>query len=163
MLHNVKNLVDFSFLQVDNMYWQVILWTPGSRPAVSSPTEQLGHLPSLGTESCEAMVPWVTAWEPCPRWDRVETRSHHHHLITWLRCAVLSHFSHVWLSAAPCTVAHQTPLSVEFSRQEYWSGLSRSPPGDLPDPGIEPSSLRSPVLAVGFFTSSATWEVQLSG
>ena len=38
------------------------------------------------------------------------------------------------------TVAHQAPLSVEFSRQEYWSGLPLAPPGDLPNPGIEPQS-----------------------
>ena len=50
----------------------------------------------------------------------------------------------------PWTVAHQAPLSVEFSRQEYWSGLLFPSPGDLPDPGIEPAS---PVLAGGFFTS----------
>ena len=44
-----------------------------------------------------------------------------------------------------------------FSRQEYWSGLPCPPPGDLPDPGIEPASLTSPALAGGFFTTSATW------
>ena len=42
--------------------------------------------------------------------------------------------------AAPWTVACQTPLSMEFSRQEYWSGLQFPSPGDLPDPGIEPGS-----------------------
>ena len=45
-----------------------------------------------------------------------------------------------------------------FSRQEYWSGLSCPPPGDLPDPGIELMSLTSPAMAGGFFTTSATWE-----
>ena len=45
-----------------------------------------------------------------------------------------------------------------FSRQEYWSGLSCPPSGDLPDPGIEPSSLMSPALTGGFFTTSTTWE-----
>ena len=48
---------------------------------------------------------------------------------------------------------------MEFSRQEYWSGLSFSPPGDLPEPGIKPTSLMSPALAGGFFTTSTTWEV----
>ena len=56
------------------------------------------------------------------------------------------------------TVARQAPLSLEFSRQEYWSGLPYAPPGDLPDPGIEPASLRSPALAGGSSTTSATWE-----
>ena len=59
------------------------------------------------------------------------------------------------------TVACQAPLSTGFSRREYWSGLLFSPPGDLPDPGIEPTSLVSPTLADGFFTSSATWEEAL--
>jgi len=45
-----------------------------------------------------------------------------------------------------------------FSRQEYWSGLSCPPPGDLPDPGIEPMSLSSAALAGRFFTNSTTWE-----
>ena len=45
-----------------------------------------------------------------------------------------------------------------FSRQEYWSGLPRPPPEDLPHSGIEPASLRTPALAGGFFTTSATWE-----
>ena len=44
-----------------------------------------------------------------------------------------------------------------FSRQEYWSGLPCPPPGDLPHPGTEPTSLMSPVLAGDFFTTSATW------
>ena len=51
------------------------------------------------------------------------------------------------------TVAHQVPLPMEFSRQKYWSRLSFSPPGDLPDPGIEPTSLMSPALAGGFFNN----------
>ena len=46
---------------------------------------------------------------------------------------------------------------MRFSRQEYWSGLPFPPPGELPDPVIEPSFL-SPALAGGFFTASATWE-----
>ena len=51
------------------------------------------------------------------------------------------------------TVACQVPLSMEFSRQEYWSGLPFSTPGDLPDPGIELKSLGSPALAGGFFST----------
>ena len=45
-----------------------------------------------------------------------------------------------------------------FSRQEYWSGLPCPPPGDLPNPVIEPVSLTSPVLAGGFFAARSTWE-----
>ena len=54
----------------------------------------------------------------------------------------------------PWTVAHQAPLSMGFSRKEYWRGLPFPPPGDLPNPGIEPWSLLSPQLAGGFFTTS---------
>ena len=71
----------------------------------------------------------------------------------------LSSFSRVRVFAALWTVAHQAPLSMGFSRQEYWSGLPYPPPGDLPNSGIEPTSLRSPALPGGFFTTSATWEV----
>ena len=55
-------------------------------------------------------------------------------------------FSHVQLSVTPWTVAHQPPLSMGFSRQEYWRGLPCPPPGDLLDPGIEPVSPATPAL-----------------
>ena len=71
---------------------------------------------------------------------------------------MLSHFSHVQLFAAPWTVARKAPLSMGFSRQEYWSVLLCPPPGDLPDPRSKPASLMSPALAGGFFTTSTTWE-----
>ena len=61
-------------------------------------------------------------------------------------------------SATLWTVAHQAPLSMGFSRQEYWSRLLCPPPGDLPDPGIEPASLMPPALAGGYFTASTTWK-----
>ena len=51
------------------------------------------------------------------------------------------------------TGAHQAPLSMGFSRQEYWSGLPFPPPGDLPNPGIKPASLMSPALAGRSFTN----------
>ena len=69
-----------------------------------------------------------------------------------------SHLSRVRLSATTWTVAHWAPLSLGFSRQEYWSGLPGPSPGDLPHPGIEPVSLMPPALAGNFFTTSATWE-----
>ena len=55
-------------------------------------------------------------------------------------------------SATPWTVAQQAPLSKGFSRQGYWSALPCPSPGDLPDPGVNPMSFTSPVLAGGFFT-----------
>ena len=59
---------------------------------------------------------------------------------------MLSHFSCVWL-CNPMDCTRQAPLSTGFPRQEYWSGLPFSPPGDLPNPGMEPASLMSPTLA----------------
>ena len=56
------------------------------------------------------------------------------------KCQLLSR---IWLFATPWTVARQAPLSMGFSRQEYWSGLPFPPPGDFPDPGIKS---RSPAL-----------------
>ena len=61
--------------------------------------------------------------------------------------------SWVQLFETPWTVAHQVLLPMEFSRQEYWSGLPFPTPGDLPNPGIEPTSHVSPALAGGFFTT----------
>ena len=71
---------------------------------------------------------------------------------------MLSHFSHVQLFVTPWTVAHQAPLSMGFSRLEYWSGLPCLPPGYLPYSEIERRSLMSPVLAGKFFTTGTIWE-----
>ena len=70
----------------------------------------------------------VVADQPCLSWFQVG------------RC-MLSHFSHVRLFATPQTIAHQALLSMEFSRQEYWSGLPCLPPGELPNPVIKLRSL----------------------
>ena len=61
--------------------------------------------------------------------------------------------SRVQLFETLWTIARQGPLSMEFSRQEYWNGLPFPPPGDLPDPGIEPTSLASSALAGEFFST----------
>ena len=74
-------------------------------------------------------------------------------------CAVLSHFSCVQLFLTLWTVALQAPLSMEFSRQEYWSGLLFPSPGDLPDPGIETVVLTSPALAGRLFTTNTIWSL----
>ena len=71
---------------------------------------------------------------------------------------MLSCFSHVQLFASLWTEAYQAPLSMGLSRKGYWSGLPCPPPGDLPDPGIFPTSLMSLALAGGFFITSTTWE-----
>ena len=65
-------------------------------------------------------------------------------------CVPAQSFSHVWPFVTPWAVGHQTPLSTEFSKQEYWSGFPFPPPGDPPDPRIKPAS---PASAEGFFTA----------
>ena len=87
----------------------------------------------------------------CGSW-RFPWCKHSHHV-----CA-LSHFSRILLFATPWTVAPQAPLSMGFSRQEYWSGLPCPPPGDLPNPGIEPTSpaLKADSLPSGHWGSPNT-------
>ena len=82
-------------------------------------------------------------------------------LFNTLSACVLSHFSHVWLFATRWTVAHQAPLFMGIFRQEYWNGLPFPPPGNLPNPGIEPTSLMSPALEGGFYNFSATCEAPI--
>ena len=71
-------------------------------------------------------------------------------------CAYMLNHSVVSDSATPGAVAHQAPLAMEFSRQEYWSGLPFPPAGDLPDPGIKPISLVAPLTGRFFITESHT-------
>ena len=71
---------------------------------------------------------------------------------------MLSHFSLVRLLATVWTVCCQALLSMEFSRQAYWSGLPCPLPGHLHNLGIEPTPLMSPALADEFFTPSTTWK-----
>ena len=70
-----------------------------------------------------------------------------------MRACMLNYFCCVRLCVTLQTLACQAPLSMGFSRQEYWSELPCPPPGDFPDSGIEPVSLTSPALAGGFFTT----------
>ena len=71
--------------------------------------------------------------------------------------------SRVPLCAALWAEAHQAPLSVGFSGQEYWSGLPFPPPGGLPEPGIEPRSPTAPALSGGVFTTEPPGKPQLPG
>ena len=76
-------------------------------------------------------------------------------------CACVHRHTHmlscVWLFETPWTVAHQAPLCLEFSKQEYWSVLPFPPPAALSDPGIKPAS---PASAGGFFATWVSWEAQ---
>ena len=88
---------------------------------------------------------------------RFELLSPHPVILVFLSC-MLGCFGRVWLFVILWTVARQAPLSMGFSRQEYWSGLPCPSLENLPDPGIEPVSLMSPAMTGGLFTTSATWE-----
>ena len=92
----------------------------------------------------------ILFWDWAPNWDS-------HTFLTQSWC-VLSCFSCVQLFATPWTAVCQPPLSVGFSRQEYWSGLPCPSPGHLPNPGIKPESSAAPALVGGFFTISPTCE-----
>ena len=85
----------------------------------------------------------------------------HTHAFTRMHACVLSCFSPVRVFATLWTMALQAPLSVTFSRQEYWSRLPGPPPGYLPDPGIKPKCLTSPAFVGGFSTSSTIWEAHV--
>ena len=68
---------------------------------------------------------------------------------------------HVCIFENPWTIAHQTPLSMRLSRQEYWSGMPFTSPGDLPYSGTEPESPVSPALAGRFFTTEQAGKFSL--
>ena len=124
-----------------------------------------------GSVACQGLWPPVMPWQAgrylMPLWRKVC-------LTFWdqytgdvslvkegATCACL--LSHVQLFVTPWTVAHQAPLPVEFSRQEYWSELPFPPPGDLPDPGLEPESPAFPALASQFLTTGAAQEAPRKG
>ena len=81
--------------------------------------------------------------------------------ISTIDASMLNHFNCVKLFATLWTVTHQASLFMGFSRQEYWSELPCPPPGDLPDLGIQPTTLMSPALASRFFTTIPIGEAQI--
>ena len=106
---------------------------------------------------------WTTRENPThfKKFLDIKCLSLHYDFTPWVctHCCVTVHsLSRVWLFATPWTITCQAPLSMGFPRQEYWSGLPFFSPGDLPDPGVEPTF---PALAGGFFTIWATREAQL--
>ena len=100
--------------------------------------------------SCQGQLSWAERWlAPCSRstlpksipgkrqrrWKKMSSWGSSENEIESVKS-----LSWVWLFETPWTIVHQVPLSVGFSRQEYWSGLSFPYPGDLPNPGMEPGS-----------------------
>ena len=112
-------------------------------------------------QACENVQAWQScgSMPQCPQESLAESRMPKNMVCGGGACVL----SCVRLFAILWTVAHQAPLSMGYSRQEHWSGLTFPPPGDLPDPGIKPTSLMSPALASGFlfyfiFYHCATWK-----
>ena len=124
-------------------------------------------------------IPWRMQWQPTPGflpgkphrqkslrsyvyevsksqiWQALNNNSYYYQVYE------LSCFNHVQLFVTHWTAACQAPLSMGFSRQEYWSGLPCPPPGDIPDPVIEPTSLMSPALVGRFFTTRYCKEITI--
>ena len=121
------------------------------KPCARADTEQKGQQHSLAPPSKKPYTPPLSFRE-ASIWNA---------LISMHAC-MLRHFSSAQLFATLWNVAHQAPLSMKFSRQEYWSGLPCPPSGNLPNSGVEPLSLRSLVLAGEFFIASTTWEAPLT-
>ena len=100
---------------------------------------------------------WETTVHGIAESDMAERLHFHFHFQGIYGCvdnlnaaAVIQSLRHVQLFETPWTIACQAPLSIGFPRQGYWSGLPLPSPGNLPDPGIKPTS---PALASGFFTT----------
>ena len=111
----------------------------------------------------ETEKPPQEAWAPQPETSPLSTQDPPQSKINnCVYLCMLSCFSQVSLFATLRTVAGQAQLSMGFSRPGYWNGWPGPPPGDLPNPGIEPASFMSPALADRFFTTNATWEAQIN-
>ena len=147
-------------------------WQPVGFPTPREPCYSCGSkLPAPTEPVCGRRVCWVLTRRENEKWmgcgDAGVTDGESEKGPGWLTdkvawdvaspgdqaCMRSKLLSCVRLFATPWTAACQAPLSMGFSRQEYWSGLPCPPPGDLPNPGIEPVSLMSPALAGGFFTT----------
>ena len=118
------------------------------RPHGLKPTRLLrpGDFPGKSTGvGCHCLL-WPASISSPKMWKRMLTM-----LVIKRFILGLSHFSCLGFFATPWAVARQAPLSKEFSRQEYCSGLPCPSPGTLPNPGIKPESLMSPALQADFF------------
>ena len=93
-------------------------------------------------------------------WEGVTVREEVTRASIIMAVCVFSHVTKLRLFVTPWTVAHQAPLSMEISKQEYWNGMPFPTPGDLLHQGIEQASLASPALAGRFFTTALTGTIK---
>ena len=149
-----------SYILINELITVYHLWLLFSRWVLSDSGTQWTTYRPLGSSVHGILQAGILEWVDISfsggsSWPRDRThslllcRQVLYHWATWgtliYSCAMLSHFSHIWLFVTLWTVAHQAPLSMGFSRQEYWSGLLCPAPGDIPR--IKPVSLSSPALA----------------
>ena len=128
------------------LYWQFLF-----RKKIFSDWSNLGILKiNCGGFQWRLISGWRAGWNN-PPWSGRAHAGELEYVIWWMfMCSVVPTFMTSW------TVAHQTLLSTGFSRQEHQSGLSFPPPGDFPDPGIEPTSSVSSALRGRFFIAFST-------
>ena len=147
-----------------NLLWEVnlmsILLTPKQNKNKHTQKGTQGNFGRWWTYSLPGMWAWFHQCMQMPKLIELYTLNMCHFCGSIMpQCG--HSLSPVQLFAPPGTIAHQVPLAMEFSRQEYWNRLPFPPPADLPTPGIEPTSSASPALAGGFLTSWATREAQI--
>ena len=121
---------------------------------------------SLGLLSCFSSS-WIPLRVHCPGWCsdwQLDSRQQSLSTLYWTFIHFYCFYFVLLLNlsnsfSTPRTIAHQAPLSMEFSRREYWSGLPFSTPGDLPDPGIETECLCVSCIGRWILYHYVTWEV----
>ena len=120
-----------------------------------------GHREGWTRVEIEQMGPTEEFWLKMGMWWlEMGVASQQQHEWNYVLCYAKA-FCHVWFFATLKTVAHQAPLCMGFSRQEYWSGLPCSPPGELPNPGIEPVSPAATAQQYAFRLSHQRGPVKL--
>ena len=127
-------------------------WAVDSRLTPRS-SQVHSHLLSLGTHPASAMSSFILSYLYTIEKVLSFPISGILNISVFSGCVCMHTLSHVWLLATLWIVTRQVPLSMGFSRQEYWNELPFSFPGDLSDPGIKPVSSVSPARAGEFFTS----------
>ena len=149
----------FTFMHWRRKWQPTPVFLPGEsqgRAAVYGVAQSRTQLKQFSSSSKKYLPnPWSQDFFLCSLLEAIQFYFLHlGHWSTLILVSLLCVLSHVWLFATPWTCSPQAPLFMEFSRQEYWSGLSFSTPVDLPDPGIKPMSAASPVLAGKLLTTA---------
>ena len=137
------------------LIWVIMLQIHSLSKSLVSNTVWLTVIPGLYLRSSELIcLMTCVLFDQHPPFPQPSASSNHHSSLQSYACKAVSVASDFLGPYGAC----QTSLAMGFSRQEYWSGLLCSPPGNLLYPGTEPASLMSSTLAGWFFTTSTTWD-----